>query len=166
MLDNYKLNDMFYEADDLIKQNRVGEAQKILEDIIVEEPGFVKAYNHLGWLYETKIKDLEKAEQNYRMALTFDPKFDAVYYNYAIVLSTQKRWKELEDLLTEALKISHINQSTIYNEFGIMYEMQGIYDKAIQAYKDAVKMSLDIKNVSIYKDSILRCKQKQEIDNI
>lgn len=166
MSDNYKLNDLFFEADELIKQNRIGEAQRILEDIIIEDGTFVRAYNHLGWLYETKIKDLDKAEQNYRMALTCDPKFEAVYYNYAIILSTQKRWKELEELLTDALKISHINLSTINNEYGIMWELQGQYDKAIQAYKDAVKYSLDMKNVALYKDSILRCKQKQEIDTI
>jgi Tfp pilus assembly protein PilF len=166
MLDSYKLDELFLEADELLKQNRVVEAQKILEEIIVEDASFVKAYNHLGWLYETKFRNLEKAEQNYRMALTFDPKFDSVYYNYAVVLSTQKRWKELEELLSEALKISHINLSTIYNEFGIMWELQGQYDKAISFYKDAAKNSLDAKNIALYKDSVLRCKQKQEIDNI
>ncbi len=166
MLDSYKLNDMFFEADELIKQNRIGEAQKILENIIVEDPAYVKAYNHLGWIYETKLKDFERAGQHYRKAITFDPGYDAVYYNYAIVLSTVKKWSELEALLNDALKVPHINLSTIYNEFGIMHEMCGKYDKAIDSYKEAVKYSLDLKNVSIYKDSILRCKQKQEIDNI
>lgn len=166
MQDNYKLNDMFFEADELIKQNRIGEAQKLLEDIIIEDPSYVKAYNHLGWIYETKLKDYAKAEQHYRMAITFDPGYDAVYYNYAIVLSTLKKWNDLDSLLNDALKIPHINLSTIHNEFGIMHEMCGRYDKAIISYKEAVKSSLDLKNVSIYKDSILRCKQKQEIDNI
>lgn len=166
MSDNYRLNDMFFEADELIKQNKIGEAQRVLEDIIIEDGTFTRAYNHLGWLYETKIKDLDKAEQNYRMALTCDPKFEAVYYNYAIILSTQKRWKELEELLNDALKVNHINLSTIHNEFGIMREMQGHYESAIASYKEAVKNSLDMKNVALYKDSILRCKQKQEIDTI
>jgi len=47
-----------------------------------------------------------------------------------------------------------------------MHELQGKYELAIASYKNAVKNSLDIKNVDLYKGSIARCKTKQEIDNL
>jgi Tfp pilus assembly protein PilF len=166
MIDDIKLNDMFLDADSLISKGQIGEAQRVLEAIIAEDPSFGRAHNHLGWIYETKLRDYENAEQHYRMALTFTPSYCPVYYNYSAVLSTQKRWDDLEKLLTDALKVQEINLATIHNEFGIMYELQGKYDQAITSYKNAVKNSLDIKNVDLYKGSIARCKSKQEIDNL
>jgi len=166
MIDDIKLNDMFLEADDLIAKNQIGEAQRILEAIIAEDPSFGRAHNHLGWIYETKIRDYVNAEQHYRMAITFTPDYCPVYYNYAAVLSTQKRWDDLEKLLTDALQVQAINLSTIHNEFGIMYELMGKYDEAITSYKNAVRNSLDVKNIELYKTGITRCKSKQEIDNL
>jgi len=163
-MENFKLNDLFFEADELIKQNRISEAQKMLLEMVANEPTFAKAHNHLGWIYETRLKDLSKAEEHYKKALESNPEFDAVYYNYAIVLSTQKRWKELEQLLNKAKTLSHINLSVVNNELGIMQEVQGNYEQAVHYYKETVKACLEMKNVNIYKDSILRCKQKQEID--
>lgn len=157
---------MFFKADDLIKQNNISQAQKILFDLIALNSKHAKAHNHLGWIFETRLKDFAKAEEHYKKALEAEPEFDAVYYNYAIVLSTQKRWKELEQLLNKAKTISHINLSVINNELGIMHEVQGNYEQAIYYYKEAVKACLEIKNVNIYKDSIIRCKQKQEIETI
>jgi tetratricopeptide (TPR) repeat protein len=98
--------------------------------------------------------------------LTFTPHYSPIYYNYSAVLSTQKRWDDLEKLLNDALKVQEINLATIHNEFGIMYELTGRYDLAIASYKNAVKNSLDMKNVELYKSSITRCKSKQEIDNL
>ncbi len=166
MIDDIKLNDMFLEADALIGKGQIGEGQRLLEAIIAEDPSFGRAHNHLGWIYETKLRDYENAELHYRQALTFTPHYSPIYYNYSAVLSTQKRWDELEKLLNDALKVPEINMATIHNEFGIMYELMGKYDQAIASYKNAVKNSLDMKNVDLYKSSITRCKSKQEIDNL
>ncbi len=166
MIDDIKLNGMFMEADSLIGQSKIGEAQSLLEAIIAEDPSFGRAHNHLGWIYETKLRDYQNAEQHYRMALTFTPDYCPVYYNYAAVLSTQKRWDDLEKLLTDALQVQAINISTIQNEFGIMHELMGKYDLAIASYKEAVRNSLDMKNIDLYKTGITRCKSKQEIDNL
>lgn len=166
MIDDIKLNDMFLEADTLINAGKIGEGQRLLEEIIIEDPSFGKAHNHLGWIYANKVRDYEKAEQHYKMSLTFTPHYYAAYYNYAAVLSTQRRWEDLEALLKDALNVKEINLSTIHNEFGIMYELQGKYADAIIAYKNAARESLDIKNIDTYKSSIARCKTKQELDNL
>lgn len=163
IINEFKLGEMFNEADLLIKEGKISDAAKILVDIIVEDPTFGKAHNHLGWIYETKQSNLEKAEEHYKLSVKYSPNYAAGYYNYAIVLSNQKRWDDLTKLLEQALNVKGINLATIYNEYGIMYEYQKQYDKAIDAYKNAIENSLDIKNVNIYKESISRCKSKQEI---
>ena len=160
---NFFLEEKFIEADNLIKDNLLSEAVNTLNDILSEAPDFGKAHNHLGWIYETKIKDYTKAEEHYKLALKFSPEYTAVYYNYSILLSTLRRFDELLGILDKALHVSGINLSTIYNEYAIMYESQGKYDDAIKYYKLYVQNSYDNKMIETAADSINRCKRKKEI---
>ena len=66
---SFQLDEMFFEADALIAQGKITEAISTLEAILVEDASFGKAYNHLGWIYETKFKDYAKAEEFYKKCL-------------------------------------------------------------------------------------------------
>lgn len=158
-----RMEDLFLEADRLISEQRIGEAVSKLNAIIQEMPDFGKAYNHLGWIYETKYKDYPNAEKYYKQAIEYSPDYHAGYYNYAIVLSTLQKWDELQALLEKALKVPGINKGTIYNEYAIMYEGQGKYKEAIDAYKKYAANTYDSKLLDTAKDSIERCKKKMEI---
>ncbi len=160
-----RMEDMFMEADRLISEQKIGEAFTKLTSIIQEMPDFGKAYNHIGWIYETKYKDFPNAEKYYKQAIDYMPDYLASYYNYAIVLSTLKKWDELTALLNKALTIPGINSSTIQNEFAIMYEAQGNYDEAINAYKKYAASTFDDKQLETAKASIERCKKKRDIFN-
>ena len=96
MTDNLRIRmeDLFLEADRLISEQKIGEAFSKLESITQEMPTFGKAYNHIGWIYETKYKDYPNAEKYYKLAIENSPEYLAAYYNYAIVLSTLKKWDE------------------------------------------------------------------------
>ncbi|HWB65178.1 MAG TPA: hypothetical protein VG603_16805 [Chitinophagales bacterium] len=158
-----RMEDLFMEADRLIADQKIGEALSKLTAITQEMPEFGKAYNHMGWIYETKYKDYPEAEKYYKQAIEFAPGYHAGYYNYAIVLSTLQKWDELTALLNKALTVPGINKGTIYNEFGIMYEAQNKLNEAIEAYKNCVKNTLDNKVVDAARDSIERCKKKVDI---
>ena len=151
------------DADRLIAEQKIGEAFAKLQSIIQEMPEFGKAYNHIGWIYETKYKDFPNAEKYYKQAIEYTPDYLAAYYNYAIVLSTLKKWDELTALLTRALNVPGVNVSTIQNEFAIMYEAQGKLNEAIDAYKKYAASTFDSKQLETAKDSIQRCKTKLEI---
>jgi tetratricopeptide (TPR) repeat protein len=151
------------EADRLISEQKIGEAFTKLSDIIQEMPNFGKAYNHIGWIYETKYKDYPNAEKYYKQAIEYSPDYHAGYYNYAIVLSTLQKWDELTNLLDRALKVPGINKGTIHNEYAIMYEAQGKYQQAIDSYKQYAANTFDSKLLDTAKDSIERCKKKVEI---
>ncbi|MFN8322506.1 MAG: tetratricopeptide repeat protein [Chitinophagales bacterium] len=158
-----RMEDLFMEADRLISDQKIGEAFSKLTGITQEMPTFGKAYNHLGWIYETKYKDFPNAEKFYKLAIENSPDYLAAYYNYAIVLSTLQKWDELTALLNKALTVAGINKSTIQNEFAIMYEAQGKYSEAIDAYKKYAAATFDNKQLDSAKDSIERCKKKMEI---
>lgn len=160
---NIKSEDLFQLADADIKDGYIERAYGTLNNILKENPSFGKAYNHLGWMYETKFQDFTKAEEHYKKALELSPNYPSVYYNYSIILSTQQRWDDLNDLLEKALKVVGINKSTIYNEYGIMFEALEEYDKAITYFQDAARATIDSKVMDKYIESIDRCKRKKSL---
>ncbi len=162
---NIKSEDQFQLADLDIKDGFIEKAYETLNNILKENPTFGKAHNHLGWMNETKFQDYAKAEEHYKKALELSPDYTAVYYNYAILLSTQQRWDELNQLLEKALKVPGINKSTIYNEYGIMFEAIEEYDNAISHFKDAARACMDNATMDKFLDSVERCKRKKTLFN-
>lgn len=160
---NFDLEEKFLQADQLIGENKLSEAAKMLEDILSEAPDFGKAHNHLGWLFETKFKNYVRAEEHYRLALKFSPDYSAAYYNYCYLLSALRKFDELEHLLQNAIRVSGISYATIYNEYGLMREMQGSLDDAIHYFKLHIKNSFDQKTIETAAESIKRCERKKQL---
>jgi tetratricopeptide (TPR) repeat protein len=160
-----QVESLFFQADQKIKEGDFAAATDMLKQAISIDPKYGRAYNHLGWLYETKYQDYKKAEECYRNALEFSPEYPAIYINFAILLSTLEKNDELEKHLTKALKVYGINKSTIYREFGILYERMGNFTKAIDSFKKSVTFCLDNEEIQRLKSSIERCQQKEEVLN-
>jgi tetratricopeptide (TPR) repeat protein len=160
---NFDIEEKFLQADQLIGENRLSEAAKMLEDILVEAPDFGKAHNHMGWLFETKFKNFTRAEEHYRLALKFAPDYTAAYYNYSYLLSSLRKYDDLEKLLEKAIGVSGISYATLYNEYGLMREMQGKLDDAIHYFRLHIKNSFDGKSIETAAESIKRCERKKEL---
>ncbi|MCX7943910.1 MAG: hypothetical protein N2746_05315 [Deltaproteobacteria bacterium] len=166
MVSNHDMSvadEMFFDADEKIKNGKIVEARDILIDLITKSPEYGRAYNHLGWLYETKFKDFVVAESYYKKALELVPNYPATYINYSIFLSNLGRFDELEELLNRAISVPGISKDRVYNEFGIMYELKGEFLKAIEYYKKAIYASLSEKDINLYREAIDRCNLKKEI---
>jgi tetratricopeptide (TPR) repeat protein len=161
--ENLEFEDMLFEADDLIRNNKIADAVALLEGIIQQAPDFGKAYNHLGWVFETKLKDVSRAEKMYRQCLAFNPAYSPVYLNLSIVLSSLGKYDELEVLLGQAMLIPGIDKAAIHNEFGILHELKLEFNKAIEQFKIAVRFSLSDLNVDTYLKSIDRCRKKRDL---
>lgn len=162
-MDYFELEEKFHEADRMINDGRISDAAHVLEAILEEAPDFGKAHNHMGWLYETKFKNYTKAEEHYKFALKFSPDYPAAYYNYAYLLSTLRRFDELEKLLTEAIKVPGVNYATLYNEYGLMNEALGKFNDAIHYYRLYIQNSYDTKSIDTAAESIKRCERKIQL---
>jgi tetratricopeptide (TPR) repeat protein len=151
-------------ADDLIKINRTEDALVVLDELLKEFPGHAMSLNTMGWIYETRLSDLQRAEEFYKKALELQPDNPALYYNMAILLSALERYSELDTLLRKAINVQGIVKSSIENEWGIMFEMLGEYEEAIRHYQNAIRQTTDSKNMQAYQDAIERCREKQSMD--
>ncbi|MBB4117770.1 tetratricopeptide (TPR) repeat protein [Mesonia hippocampi] len=157
------LEEMLNNANTAIKENRYEDASSILEEIISIDPNFGKAYNHLAYLYDTKFRAYEKAETLYTLCLEKSPEYPPLYYNFAMLLSNLEKWEDLKNLLDKAIHVVGITKSTIYNEYGIMYEQQNKFDTAIEYYKKSALSTIDNNALKRIKTSIDRTKQKKAI---
>lgn len=155
--------DLFAQADRLLNEGLITEAVEKLSTIIKRNPRFGKAYNHLGWVFETKYKNFERAEEYYKAAIQWSPYYNAPYLNYAYFLSNLGRFDELDEHLEKMTKVSGIAKETISNERAVMCEMQGDIKGAIDYYQSAVIVTLDNNKLEKYRDSIERCRKKLAI---
>ncbi len=163
MSNRFRLEELFHQTDLDIKDGYYDSAFRKLEEILVEDPLFGKAYNHMGWMYETKLKDYSKAEECYRKALDADPSYPSIYTNYSILLSTLGKYDELKLLLDRALKVPGVDKANVYNEYGIMYEQLGQYDTAIDHYRKCGELTLSKDTLNRAMDSIDRCRTKMTL---
>ena len=155
--------EMFAQADRLLNDSLLMEAIEKLSQIIKRNPRFGKAYNHLGWIYETKYRDMARAEKYYKAAMLYAPQYTAAYLNYSYFLSNLQRFDDLKAHLDKVSQIPGIAKDTIANEYAIMYELQGNIEQAIDRYQEAAIITLDITKLEKYKESIERCQKKLDL---
>lgn len=155
--------ELFIQADRLLNDGGTMEAVEKLSQILKRNPRFGKAYNHLGWVYETKYKNSPRAEEYYKAAIAYAPNYNAAYLNYTYLLSNAGRFDELKAHLDKMSNIAGIAKDTIANEYAIMYELQGNPQAAIDSYQKAAIITLDSAKLDKYKDSIERCRKKIEL---
>lgn len=157
--------DLFAEADALIKEEKIRESVELLFKILQRNPNFGKAYNHLGWIYENKYKNYPRAEDYYKKAMQLTPEYAASYLNYIYFLSNLSRFDELKAHLDKTSQIPSVARETIYNEYAIMFEMTGKPEEAMDFYMKTAMATLDSEKLNRCKESINRCKTKVELKN-
>ena len=162
-LQQQRLDDLFFEADTLIKEKKITEAVGVLEALLMESPDYGKAYNHLGWIYETWYRDHRRAEDHYRKCMALTPEYTPVYLNLSITLSNLGKYDEQQMVLSSGLKIQGVDRPGIFNELAIMHELKGDYPAAMLNYKEAIRSSLVDANIDMYASSLERCKRKQRL---
>lgn len=160
---NLRLEELFNLADLDIREGYFEEAVKKLEEILIEDPTFGKAYNHLGWLNETKFQNYPKAEELYHKAFQTAPNYPAIYTNYSVLLSTLGKYEQLTTVLEKGLNTPGVDKASMYNEFGIMHELQGNFNEAIEFYTKCAKTTLIKETMDRAISSMERCRTKMAL---
>jgi tetratricopeptide (TPR) repeat protein len=93
----------------LIAQNKVREAMKIFEAILIENSKFVPALNNLGYAYLVS-GDAEKADELYKRALKMDPDYEPLLMNVAGLNIYKKNYQGAMEILKKVIKKNPANE--------------------------------------------------------
>lgn len=139
----FMVNSWYLEADHLISNNEISEAIELLERILLEEPGYGKAHNALGWIYFHKLDEYVKAENHFRAGIRMEPDLPMNYLNLVYLLNYLRRTAEVRTILDLAVSVPGSALSILYHEYGRSFEMEGHHKLAYNWYIRAIDASMD-----------------------
>lgn len=154
---------LFFEADQLIEENKIIEAKEVLRDLLNEYPDYGRAHNHLGWLYSVKFNNHPKAKNHLELAIKFAPNHQGVYTNYAYLLIEMNLFDEMLVFGKKAIDNNIADKGTIYNKMGQAYELKGELMNAFKQYKLSVKSAINNQFIDEVYASVNRVKSKMSI---
>lgn len=151
---------MFFEADELIDDNKIIQAKEMLLELLNEYPDYGRAHNHLGWLYNVKFNNYPKAEKHLELALKFAADYHAAYSNYAYLLIDMNKYNEMITFGNKVINNGIVDKSIIYNKMAQAYELKGDLMNAYQHYKLGAIETINNKTLEGLYASINRVKSK------
>lgn len=107
-MDDEKINELLDRADEYKLAEKHREAIKICEEILIDEPSCVEAYEEIGDNF-ISLNLLQKAEKALRKAVELDPKSANAAYLLGFLFSCRREWEKSIRFLEKAdeLKPNH-----------------------------------------------------------
>ena len=128
---------LFAMADMAFSENRLDEGKALLEEILLIDPTYGRAYNHLGWFYAAQIDDVKRAEELFNLALKYSPEYPATYINLGRLYLQVRRFDEALAILNRAMTVAGADHATVYDVLSGVYERKGDYREAYRCLKRA-----------------------------
>ncbi len=151
---------LLLEAKQKLENQKIKEGLDILHHLTLLYPNYSKAYNLLGYVYDSILDDTKTAEKYYKKCLELEPEFKEAYSNYAYCLLVLKRFQELEKFILESLTIPITNKSYLYHLLGKAQEALLKFDEAIESYNNSILHSFDNEDIQAREKDIARCQKK------
>lgn len=130
-------SELFKQAFQLHKENKLDEAEELYYQIISDEPENAEVWNFLGIINLQKFK-LSKAEEYINKAISINP--DPYFYE-----NLAKVYLEMEDaqkaiaIYSELLKYMPDSYNFVFN-IAAAYKLAGDIDKSIEMYERAIEI--------------------------
>src|SRR5690606_339516 len=155
------VENLFLEVSKAIDERDISAAKELLEEILSIDPGYGRAHNHLGWIYETKIKDFERAKRHYELAIKFcKGTYPVVYVNFSYLLIEFGDYEKAVEIINEGLKTKGSDKATLQYQKGKIAEYQQDFKSALSQYELARKLSFNKEFHSMLENEIARVKSK------
>lgn len=152
---------LFLDASRAIDEREYSKAKEILEEILMTDPAYARAHNHMGWIYETKFKDFDKAKMHYELAIKFGGKsYPVAYVNYAYTLIDSGYYTKAWEIIEEALKVKGADTATLTYQKGKIAEFQKNYRLAYGFYSLAIRRSANNDFCEMVQKNVKRLRTK------
>ncbi|VVH64494.1 TPR domain protein, putative component of TonB system [uncultured Gammaproteobacteria bacterium] len=112
---------------------------KLLSEIIAKEPWNVDAFKKRGVTY-TKLKQFEKAVQDFDQAIKLNPKHANAFNNRGVAYADLKQFEKAIQDYDQAIKLNP-KDADVFNNHGNAYVDLKKFEKAIQDYEQAIKLN-------------------------
>lgn len=123
-----------------VQRGEQRKGEEILEEMLKESPNDPTLNNDLGYLYAEHGKNLEQAERMIRKAVKAEPDNAAFLDSLGWVLFKLGKVEEAVPILEKAIaKAKGTGDDTLWDHLGDAYEKAGQSDKALAAWKNALK---------------------------
>lgn len=153
---------LFYQAVLKFDQGDITASVDLLNDLVARFPEFGKAYNYLGEIYFLFFKDAVAAETHFKKAIIASPEFSDSYINYVKLLLSRERFAEANANLNKVAEIPGAKKQNVYEQYGVMNELQSKYDDAVSFYIKAIGFSFSDEEIIACEKAIARCKIKKK----
>ncbi|MFY0593126.1 hypothetical protein [Roseivirga sp.] len=148
-------------TEDALIDDKYEEARNWLESGLFEEPGYPRLHAKLGDLYHYNLKNCEKAELHYQLAIKFNPNEQEFYEDLVQLYYAENKYQGIRIWMKKAIPYENINRVFIYGNLGQVAEAENNYNLAIAYYKKARLASLNNFVTAELKGHIKRNKYKR-----
>jgi Flp pilus assembly protein TadD len=149
------------EAEQLIYDDQVDQALRILNSLLYQEPGYGRLHNHLGWAYLYYSDDTLLAELHLKMAIHFDESYAAPYLHLGSLYIREERLGDAIIYLQQGLTKPKANRVALLQNLAYVHELRGEWRKAIASYKSAMMASVQEHEVNELQAGVRRCRRKR-----
>ena len=121
-------------------------AQQQAEKLALQQAKIEDLYKQA--LDAMRAQDYKQAESLFEQILQLNPKQTGVLINCAIIAKKQQNLAKAQQLLEQVIT-EQSNHAHAQHLLATVYQQQGIFDKAEQAYKDALKVEPEFKQAML-----------------
>lgn len=148
-----------------IRQNLdSGKLQEALEELrllLIRQPENGRLLALSGRVEFRYLNLLTQAEESLRKAIRLAPDSTEAYLDYGELLLQLDKNTELIAVLNKALEVQGIARDKIFRLFGLVYEREKRWEDAYSNYVEAIRFTLDMEQLKLYKKDIERCQEKE-----
>jgi tetratricopeptide (TPR) repeat protein len=130
----FSLSNIYVQQGDKVR------GEKILEDVLKEDPEDTQANNDLGYLWADQGKNLEQARTMIEKALKEEPDNAAYLDSMGWVLYRLEQYEEARKYLEQAASKPNGQDATILDHLGDSLDKLGLKEEAIKSWQKAVQL--------------------------
>lgn len=158
---NQSIEELIKIAEQEIYAGNFHQAIKLLENGLLDEPGYAKLHYTLAWMNHYHLDNKMLAERHYQLTIFFDPEFKDAYEYLSALYYDNKKLKGLKILMAKADEVSEIEKDFVYSMLGKVAEAEAKFSDALYYYKKALIHCMDNDDSKALKLNIKRTKFKR-----
>lgn len=132
----------------LLRENRLAEAERYLSEAVNLDPLFVDAMDHLGMVYRRQNRLLE-AEKIYLRSIEINNENKVPYQNLAVVYRMQNRLNDAFELYRIIIQLDQDDPEGYYG-IGELFYIAGDFENAIMFFDRTIELYINLNSPYVY----------------